>query len=77
MAKQFRDSYSDLPSKAGLVSIIPQIHWGKTLSITIAGDRDGLIYLAKVLHYMADIDVEKRQIPIGARAHLPLHLAFN
>ena len=70
--KSFVDSYADAPLPDGLVAITVDGEAGKRGQVSITGDRKGLAYLAKLLKYMAKTDVEQRQMPDGARAHIPL-----
>lgn len=72
MAKPLQDDYSDAPKHRGLLAIVPEIREARNLAVTIIGDSDGLAYLAEMLQYFADLDVEERQMPDGARAHFPL-----
>lgn len=72
MARELTDSYSDVPAHYGTLSIAPTLLNGQVVKVTIMGDSDGMDYLSDLLKYMAELDVELRNMPDGARAHFPL-----
>jgi hypothetical protein len=73
----YRGEYPGVPEKKGLLAITAQIHFGREISVAIAGDRDGLRYLAGLLLYFADLDVEQKNLPEGERAHIHLHPGYQ
>jgi hypothetical protein len=66
------DKYVNLPKKKGQVAFVPTIH-NNAAFVQIIGDGKGLRYLADLLNYMADLEIEERNMPEGARAHIQLH----
>jgi hypothetical protein len=76
MAKHQVD-YPGVPEHKGLLAITTQIHFGREVSVAIVGDRDGLRYLASILRYFADMDVDKKNLPDGERAHIHLHPGYQ
>src|SRR5262249_4344170 len=48
------------------------IYDGNNVLVSIVGDAEALRYLGDLLHYMAKIEVDKQDMPLGARAHIPL-----
>jgi hypothetical protein len=71
MAK-YVDSYKNLPKKKGKVAFQASIE-NNEIFVAIVGDSKGLRYLADLLNYMADLEIEERNMPDGARAHFVLH----
>ena len=71
MAK-YVDSYENLPKKKGKVALQAEIQ-NNEVFVAIVGDSKGLRYLADLLYYMADLEIEERNMPDGARAHFVLH----
>ena len=67
------DRNDNLPKNTGKLSIFPSIQEGHHFLVTIVGDSEGMRYFARVLDYMADVQVAKQDMPEGARAHIPLH----
>ena len=63
------------PKAQGKVDIYPEIHEGRTISIVIMGDPEGLTYLAKVLRCLADYNQEDSRAPAGSQEHVHLHAA--
>jgi hypothetical protein len=60
------------PKKKGRVWIYPQLPGNRDAGIVIAGDPDGLRYLARLCTYLADVDQIEMGEPPGERAHLHL-----
>jgi hypothetical protein len=63
----------DYPDKSGNINIYPEIVEGNIVTISIVGDPRGLQYLAELLNYLADFDLEKSPIQVGDREHIHLH----
>jgi hypothetical protein len=80
-SKQVVTKYRKCPPAKGKLCIYPAISYGKILSIKIIGDRKGLKYLAALAEYLAELDLEKMDIPTGGSAHLHLkpevHIGWN
>jgi hypothetical protein len=78
MAKRvYIDSYPGLPESRGLLSITSESSNGGQPFVRITGDSEGLLYLSQLLHYMSKVDVEKQDMPRGARAHVPLRPRYH
>jgi hypothetical protein len=74
-------TYEKCPRKKGKLCIFPSIEHGKILNVRIVGDRKGLQYLASLANYLADLNLDKLNMPKGGRAHLhlkpELHMGWN
>lgn len=55
------------------LNIHPEILYGNKIKINIVGNPKGLLYLAKLLTELANIDQEKvEDLPVGEREHTHL-----
>ncbi len=63
----------DYPDKEGNICIYPEINEGRFVNVNIIGDPEGLRYLAKLLNYIAGIDQDENNDPIGEREHIHIH----
>ena len=61
------------PERSGKINIYPSIVDGRYVCVSIIGDPEGLIYLAKLFNWLADFDQNKNDNPIGTREHIHLH----
>ncbi|MHC4086473.1 MAG: Imm32 family immunity protein [Planctomycetota bacterium] len=61
------------PDRSGKIDIFPEIYEGNVVSVTIIGDQKGLKYLAEVLLWLADVNQEDSDDPIGTREHIHIH----
>ena len=68
----YHDTYDNIPVPKGNVSIFPSIYEANNVLVSIIGDKEGLLYLAELLKYMAEVNVEQQGMPEGERAHIPL-----
>lgn len=64
--------YTNVPREKGIFCIYPEILDGNVQNVVIVGDPKGLTYLSDILKYVADIQQEIINIPVGERAHIHL-----
>ena len=67
------NNFAEYPKKRGKIDIFPNIINADSISITIIGNPDGLKYLARLLDFVANFDLEKSQAPSGSREHIHIH----
>jgi hypothetical protein len=71
-SKERRTRTYVLPKKKGQVWVYPLEPCAREAGLVIAGDPDGLRYLAKLCTYLADVDQVHMGEPVGERAHFHL-----
>ena len=62
-----------MPEQMGRCEISTITYHEEMTAVDICADPDGFRYLASLFTWMADIDLGKVDIPLGAREHIHLH----